>query len=1297
MDANTPVPPLLALVTGNRKDDWCTLRGFFDQLAGKFPNELASVRLEQPHDHPEYRRLLLTTWCYTGRIRTRLQPGFTTDSTQPQSLILAQAVDALRRVKNCKNVLAYGRGYNLNTMASGSWEVLKSRVGDTVMMYVLLNVSLFGTLENGCYFQLSGEPIVADARATKRAREYDAVEFVGGGSTTGKQGYAGGTRAGKPAGKCLARAEGSGDAKGEAGDAIENTDVNTNSEVKFKTDSNTANKTRKKNSRPPKWRRARHKKRVLLTDACAGGISSSKDPHGAIPGRAPPVAMAKKPSKPKKSYGNHFGDNNNKTNKMQSPADMQVHRHSMFYKQQHAKRCGLPKSHVLMQLDGRDGGSGAALYRCIFKPQLNPVARKFNHLKGMPVAYTPKRFPWRNRHVVALLTMMVRRAHRVQGRMGRLLDLHCPMVKDREVEQKGTDERKQTSGKRKRVDDVDDLDDAANVGYNGDCKEDRDVNMVEQTMLGGTDVYEVPNVSCDNHGVARDGPRERMASTAATATSTATTATASVIPSAAVGQPTPHHRVSAFVWSVLKRVVPREMIGGPRATRVLRRNVTTFVQLKRFESITVHRLMQNLPIGDLPWLHVSKHGSVYTKTTPSTQAKQVKMAAMWVGWLFGGLVVPLLRTHFYCTENESCRQETFYYRKPVWSKMVDTAIKDTLGATFVPVPRNVAMATLQSRKIGVARLRFLPKHGGLRFLMNMSKATVAKFKQRRRHVGGEKGMRGAQTVGDKAAASQTTTRTDTDAKDNVHATKTATTTLKFGPINQRLKLTLSVLQCEARRQPEAFGSSTYGFNDIFCRYKPFVRKWRADRVKALQQGVDPANLEFPHVVCVDVSKAFDNVDVETLLGICSELLTAEKYTILKFTEIMTIMGNVKVNHRSVAVPSHEVQDGHFTQRAAEMANGQKNRIFLDCVTEESITRTHIMNVLRQYLSMNLVWLKSKWRRQSKGIAQGAKPSTLLCSLYLGYVERVCLNPLIASCGSTNIGGITARTDRRRACPDPSHSLLLRMVDDWLLISRHKNVVEQFAAKTIEGIPGFNVVVNPAKTQTTVPIDLPAIGVSVLPNPIVEMDGTRFIRWCGLLIDVETLELRADYTRYSGAHMKTTVNMPVARKPGLALGSKICHYIRPKILAVLLDEEINSRLTVRINIYQMFIIGAMKTHSFLASLPQPPGPGSPCSYIMAAIDVGIKYMIQSTRSKVILRASTNTESTDLNPNLAHAHIEYLALKAFHRTFSIKRSRYEHELLGLLEQRMNSPHMKRVAKHLEEVVSEDHSGVFRSIKF
>jgi hypothetical protein len=38
----------------------------------------------------------------------------------------------------------------------------------------------------------------------------------------------------------------------------------------------------------------------------------------------------------------------------------------------------------------------------------------------------------------------------------------------------------------------------------------------------------------------------------------------------------------------------------------------------------------------------------------------------WVRWIIADLAIPLLRSHFYCTETESHRLRVFYYRKGVW-------------------------------------------------------------------------------------------------------------------------------------------------------------------------------------------------------------------------------------------------------------------------------------------------------------------------------------------------------------------------------------------------------------------------------------------------------------------------------------------------------------------------------------------------------------------------------------------------------------------------------------------------------
>lgn len=39
------------------------------------------------------------------------------------------------------------------------------------------------------------------------------------------------------------------------------------------------------------------------------------------------------------------------------------------------------------------------------------------------------------------------------------------------------------------------------------------------------------------------------------------------------------------------------------------------------------------------------------------------------------------------------------------------------------------------------------------------------------------------------------------------------------------------------------------------------------------------------------------------------------------------------------------------------------------------------------------------------------------------------------------------------------------------------------------------------------------------------DGQQFVKWCGLLVNVHTLELQADYTRYAGASLAASLTIP----------------------------------------------------------------------------------------------------------------------------------------------------------------------------
>ena len=65
-----------------------------------------------------------------------------------------------------------------------------------------------------------------------------------------------------------------------------------------------------------------------------------------------------------------------------------------------------------------------------------------------------------------------------------------------------------------------------------------------------------------------------------------------------------------------------------------------------------------------------------------------------------------------------------------------------------------------------------------------------------------------------------------------------------------------------------------------------------------------------------------------------------------------------------------------------------------------------------------------------------------------------------------------------------------------------------------GLPLYNVRINPEKTKLSFPLPLPD-GQEAAPRTVRVENGAEFVQWCGLLINVDTLEVQADYTRRAG--------------------------------------------------------------------------------------------------------------------------------------------------------------------------------------
>ena len=68
-----------------------------------------------------------------------------------------------------------------------------------------------------------------------------------------------------------------------------------------------------------------------------------------------------------------------------------------------------------------------------------------------------------------------------------------------------------------------------------------------------------------------------------------------------------------------------------------------------------------------------------------------------------------------------------------------------------------------------------------------------------------------------------------------------------------------------------------------------------------------------------------------------------------------------------------------------------------------------------------------------------------------------------------------------------------------------------------GFSGDSISINPSKTRLSFRMQTPE-GLCLPAATFRDGAGCSFMKWCGLLVNCQTLELQADYTRYMGARL-----------------------------------------------------------------------------------------------------------------------------------------------------------------------------------
>ncbi len=305
-------------------------------------------------------------------------------------------------------------------------------------------------------------------------------------------------------------------------------------------------------------------------------------------------------------------------------------------------------------------------------------------------------------------------------------------------------------------------------------------------------------------------------------------------------------------------------------------------------------------------------------------------------------------------------------------------------------------------------------------------------------------------------------------------------------INSVMAPVFNMLDYEKRRKPSCIGSAIFSVGEIY----PKLAAFRKQLVSNM-----PGAKTFYFAKC-DVQSCFDTIPQRHVVKLLEQIASEDEYRIARHAEIRSSdthgygAGTTPKPARKFVASAKAYTDFARFDEAVEkeFAKGKKNTVFVDAVVQTSQKRDKLLDLLEEHVERNIVKIGKKFFRQKAGIPQGSVLSSLLCNFFYAELEREFLGFL-----------------------NDDESILLRLIDDFLLITTNKDHAQRFLQILHNGIEKYGVKVNPAKSLVT-------FNATVTGSRIPRFTGGTAFPYCGTRIDTRTLEMTKDRDRRKGSSM-----------------------------------------------------------------------------------------------------------------------------------------------------------------------------------
>lgn len=598
-------------------------------------------------------------------------------------------------------------------------------------------------------------------------------------------------------------------------------------------------------------------------------------------------------------------------------------------------------------------------------------------------------------------------------------------------------------------------------------------------------------------------------------------------------------------------------------------------------------------------------------------------------YLFDSILIPLIRANFYVTESQVHRNRLFYFRHDVWRRLTEQPLTDLTSTMLQEIKQAKAQRMLSRRTLGYGSLRLLPKASGVRPIFNLRRRGLIQ-----RTWAGKKGA-------------------------------------FLGPsVNSTVSPIHNMLNYERTRDPYRLGSALYSLREIhprLKRFKEYLQKQQAESQTEIRKPL--------YFVKLDIQSCFDTIPQHKLIRLVERLVSEEAYHVTKHVEIRQSDGSstslsnqgpqqAKAVRKFVSSAAPAMKPPYIPDVLASGAiNPRKDTVLVDTLMQKEYNTEDLLDLLDEHVRNNLVRIGKKYFRQRNGIPQGSALSTILCNFFYAELEREVLGFL--------------QTDE---------ALLLRLVDDFLLITSRVDLATRFLEVMMKGHPAYGISVNPAKSLVNFTTSVDGI-------QIPRLVGTSLFPYCGNLIDTRTLEVHKDQERQleggdsAADTISSSLTVELARAPGHSFHRKALRSLMLQMQPMYLDTRHNSSTVVFLNLHASFVTSAMKMYQYMKSLRGRAHP-SPQVIIRTIRDImqSAYNLCQAPRIEASIPGNVAVqECSPFACSVQRSQLQYLAASAFQFVLRRKQTRYA-EVLRWLDVvcKVARPKSDRAAVHMTQVV-------------